>query len=176
MTARPTLMSFRSGLLVATVFLVVKLSYSQRPLSRKSHRLQLWRFRFRGGDYQEFAEIDYSKSPFSFSLLQDNDGSQTDPDGIPSRYLAMHNNRRDRALRAFEATLKWREENKIDTILARPHLNFDICKRIFPFYFCGRDDSNHLILLQRPGMINLELVEKNKISPEELLHRKSFLS
>jgi len=172
---RPTVPTFRWQLLISIfIFFLVNSAYSESPVSIKSHRfLQEWRYRFRGGDEKfskEVTKIDYSKSPFSFSLFQDKDGSQTDPDGIPSRYLAMQNNRRDRAKKAFEATLKWREENDIDTILARPHPNFDICKRIFPFYFCGRDDSGRLILLQRPGIIDLELVEKNKISPDELLN------
>lgn len=154
------LYSFRWQLSVSIAIFLVNFVYSERPAKFS----------------KEITEIDYSKSPFCFSLFQDRDGSQTDPDSIPSRFFAMQNNRRDRAKKACEATLKWREENDIDTILARPHPKFDICKRIFPFYFCGRDDSGHHILLQRPGFIDLELVDKNKISADELLNRKNFPS
>jgi len=118
----------------------------------------------------EKEEIEYSKSPYSFSLLQENDGSKTDPDGIPNRYLRMQNNNRDAAKKAFEATLKWREENDIDTILVRPHPKFDACNKIFPHYFCGRDDTNHVILLQSPGLINLKIADSNEISGEDLLY------
>eukprot|EP00980_Cylindrotheca_fusiformis_P013014 scaffold3250_cov105-Cylindrotheca_fusiformis.AAC.4 len=117
-------------------------------------------------------EIDFSISPYAFTLFQENDGSEADPDRIPRRYLQMQNQRRDDAKRAVEATLKWRKENGIDTILARPHSKFDVCKKIFPHYFCGRDDSGHIILLQRPGLIDLSIgASENGISGEDLLYR-----
>jgi hypothetical protein len=118
----------------------------------------------------QFPDVDYSLSPYATSLFQENDGSKTDPDGIPSRYLRMQNNRRDQAKKALDATLKWREENDINTILARPHHQFDICKTVFPHYFCGRDDTNHVILLQRPGLIDLPLAQANGLTGEDLLN------
>lgn len=114
--------------------------------------------------------LDFTKSPYAFSLYQDGDGSQEDPDGIPSRYLKMQGDRRDHAKKALELTLRWRKEHDIDTILARPHEKFDLCKRVFPHYFCGRDDSNHVILLQRPGLIDLNIAHANGMSGEDLLY------
>lgn len=116
--------------------------------------------------------IKVSTSPYSFNLFQEKDGSEADPDGIPRRFLRMQNDKRDQAKKAVEATLKWREENDIDTILARPHSKFDVCKKIFPQYFCGRDDDNHIILLQRPGLIDLSMAMDNGLSGEDLLYRK----
>jgi hypothetical protein len=116
--------------------------------------------------------IDFSASPYSFTLLQEMDGSETDPDRIPRRYLRMQNDKRDQAKKAVEATLKWRKENEIDTILARPHSKFDVCKKVFPHYFCGRDDGNHVILLQRPGLIDLCIATDNGLAGEDLLYRK----
>jgi CRAL/TRIO domain len=106
---------------------------------------------------------------YTFSLFQENDGSESDPDGIPRRYLKMQNHKRDHAKKALEATVEWRKEHDVDTILARPHPKFDICKDVFPHYFCGRDDSNHVILLQRPGLINLPLAHANGLTGDELL-------
>jgi hypothetical protein len=117
-------------------------------------------------------EIDFSASPYSFTFLQERDGSETDPDRIPRRYLRMQNDKRDQAKKAVEATLKWRKENEIDTILARPHSKFDVCKKVFPHYFCGRDDGNHIILLQRPGLIDLSIATDNGLAGEDLLYRK----
>jgi hypothetical protein len=113
---------------------------------------------------------DYSTSPYAFSLFQEGDGSQEDPDGIPTRYLKMQGLRRDNAKKALEATLIWREANDIDTILARPNTKFDVCKRVFPHYFCGRDDTNHVILLQRPGLIDLGVAEANGLTGDDLLY------
>ena len=106
---------------------------------------------------------------YVFSLFQDNDGSQTDPDGVPTRYLLMQNHKRKEAIAALKSTLKWREENDIDTLLARPHPKYDVCKKVFPHFFCGRDETGHVILLQRPGLIDLKEAAKNNLSGEELL-------
>ena len=108
-------------------------------------------------------------SPYIFTLFQQNDGSETDPDGIPRRYLKMQNNNREKAKHALEATIKWREENNIDTILARPHPKFDAAKTVFPHYFCGRDNTNHVILLQRPGLIDTRVGHANGINGHDLL-------
>ena len=110
-----------------------------------------------------------SSRKYIFSLFQENDGSQKDPDGIPTRYLKMQSYKRKEAKAALKSTLKWREENDIDTILARPHPLYDACKSIFPHYFCGRDETNHVILLQRPGMIDLKRAAKNGVTGKELL-------
>jgi hypothetical protein len=114
--------------------------------------------------------IDYSSSKYAFPLFQENDGSQTDPDGIPARYLKMQKDDREKAKKALEGTIKWREENDINTILARPHPKLDVCKKVFPHYFCGRDDTNHVILLQRPGLIDLPLAHANGLVGEDLLY------
>jgi len=110
-----------------------------------------------------------SLSKYTFSVLQEGDGHETDPDGIPTRYLKMQNERRDLAKTAFEKTVAWRKENDIDTLLARPHPKYDVSKAIFPHYFCGRDDTQHVILVQRPGLMDTKLANKNNVSGEDLL-------
>ena len=112
----------------------------------------------------------YESSPYAFDIFQDGDGSAIDPDGIPNRYLLMQQNDRFRAKAALEATIQWREENNINTILARPHPKFDICKKVFPLHLCGRDETNRVILFQRPGLINLDLASGNELTGEELLN------
>lgn len=114
--------------------------------------------------------LDFSASEYAFSLYQQGDGSDEDPDGIPTRYLKMQGGDRAKAKKALEATIKWREENDVDTILARPHSKFEVCKKIFPHFFCGRDETDHVILLQRPGLINLDLAKLNNIEGEDLLY------
>jgi hypothetical protein len=115
------------------------------------------------------SEIDYSASPYAFPLFQENDGSETDPDGLPNRYLKMQKMDREKARKALDGTIKWREEHDINTVLARPHPKFDVCKRVFPHYFCGRDDTDHVILLQRPGLIDLKIAHANGLAGEDLL-------
>ena len=121
-------------------------------------------------------DIDLSMSPYAFTVFQENDGSQTDPDGIPDRYLKMQNNKRPQAKRALEATIQWRQEENINTILARPHVKFDVCKKVFPHYFCGRDDSGHVILMQRPGLIDLKMGLANGLTGDDLLYHYIYNS
>jgi len=110
-----------------------------------------------------------STNDYTFSIFQEGDGHETDPDGIPLRYMKMQNNRRDLAKAALEKTVQWRKENDIDTILARPHPKYDVSKAVFPHYFCGRDDTQHVILVQRPGLMNVKLAHKNDLTGEDLL-------
>lgn len=113
----------------------------------------------RGGGRQE--------SPYS--LFQKNDGSEKDPDRIPTRFLEMQGGDREKAKKAVEATLQWRKENDVDNILVKPHPNFEICKSVFPHYFLGRDKSGDVIFLQRPALIDFEKAKKNGVSKEDLL-------
>jgi hypothetical protein len=104
-----------------------------------------------------------------FPLFQKNDGSDEDPDGIPTRYLKMQLHRREHAKTALQATLDWRKEHKIDSILARPHPDFDVCKAVFPHYFIGRDKDNHIVFVQRPSLLDLDLAKANNLDKEALL-------
>jgi hypothetical protein len=109
------------------------------------------------------------KYRYSFSLYQTGDGSETDPDGIPTRYLRMQGNERDLAAIALNKTLQWRREHDIDNLLAKPHSKFDLCKAVFPHYFIGRDKGNHILFVQRPALLDLEKAEAIGLSMDDLL-------
>ena len=104
-----------------------------------------------------------------FAPSKDGDGSESDPDGIPTRFILMQKGNREKAKAAFSATVSWREENGVNSILERPHAKFDQCKRIFPVYIPGRDVSNNVIFIQRVGMIDLDLGRKNGVTGDDLL-------
>lgn len=106
---------------------------------------------------------------FVFSLYQKGDGSESDPDGIPTRYLRMQENDRELAAKALESTLRWREEHDIDHILSKPHTKFDICKEVFPHFFIGRGPSGHVVFVQRPALLDLERARANNLTEQELL-------
>ena len=112
---------------------------------------------------------DESSVPYNFSLFQKGDGSETDPDGIPGRFLRMQKNNRPKAKAALEHTLAWRKQHDVDTILSRPHPKYDICKRVLPHYFAGRDPTGHVIFVQRPGKIQVEVGHVNNVTTDDLL-------
>jgi hypothetical protein len=111
----------------------------------------------------------------TFPATNPHDGSDADPDGIPTRFLAMKKENRPEAKEAWEAHLQWREEFQVDTLLARPHKLFDVCKAMVPHYFAGRDPHNNVIFVQRPAMLDFELMKRNNATMEDLLLHYTYV-
>ncbi|KAL7464603.1 hypothetical protein ACHAXS_004940 [Conticribra weissflogii] len=105
----------------------------------------------------------------NFSATTPNDGSQTDPDGIPTRFLQMKKNNRDEAKAAFAEHLRWRERFQVDTLLSRPHPKYDVCKAMVPHYFSGRDPHDNIVFVQRPAMLDFEIMRRNNATIDDLL-------
>jgi hypothetical protein len=115
-------------------------------------------------------------APLEYTLFQPGDGSETDPDGIPTRFIKMHSGKRDLAKQALAATLEWRQEQKIDQILNTPQLKFDLAKAVFPHYFLGRDMDDHVVFLQHPARLDLERARKNDLKEDDLLMHYVFVN
>lgn len=95
-------------------------------------------------------------SNFTFSLFQPGDGHEDDPDGLPGRYIRMQKGNRKKAKTAVEESLEWRAKYEVDTILARPHPEFDLCNTVLPRCFIGRDSTDHIIHSLQPGFLDME--------------------
>jgi len=111
----------------------------------------------------------------TFSATKSYDGSQSDPDHIPSRFLQMKKGDREAAKESFAATLAWREEFKVDTLLSRPHPRFDVCKALVPHYFSGRDPHGNIVFVQRPALLDFQLMRKNNATIDELMIHYIFV-
>lgn len=105
----------------------------------------------------------------TFGASKSGDGSESDPDGLPARFLKMQKGHREKAKKVFSHTLEWRAEHNVDTILWEPRPYYDICKSIYPHYFPGRDVLNNPVLVQRPGQLDLDKAHKYNITMDELL-------
>lgn len=112
---------------------------------------------------------------YYFPLCKPGDGSETDPDGLPGRFLRMQKGHREKAKHAFQHTLEWRAAHDVDTVLERPHAKFRACKAVLPHYFCGRDTAGHVVFVQRPGQINMELAKANHVSTQDLLQHYVYV-
>jgi len=119
----------------------------------------------RGGYIEEKTEGDTSSDT----------GSETDTDGLPQRYLIAHKHKRSKALVALNHTQVWRNEHDVDGLVGRPHSKFDLCKAVFPIHILGRDPSNHLIIIQRPGKIQFELAAKYNVTMDDLLFHYIYM-
>lgn len=109
-----------------------------------------------------------SESGLMFSIYQPGDGHEEDPDGIPSRFIRMQKGNRRKAKAAFEETMKWREENKVDSILTRTHPKLDLCHQILPHCFAGHDVSGNIVFCQRPGYFKVSM-EGDVLTTEDIL-------
>jgi CRAL/TRIO domain len=114
-------------------------------------------------------------SNFTFPLCQSGDGHEENQDSIPSRFLRMQNGNIEKARAAFHCTQQWRSENHIDTILNRPHIQFDLCKAILPHYFLGHDPKGHIVFCQRPGFANVNLMHEKNVSEYDLLMHYAYV-
>eukprot|EP00970_Alexandrium_tamarense_P008804 scaffold1700_cov181-Alexandrium_tamarense.AAC.6 len=119
----------------------------------------------------EITEVNATQTPLNLTFPATNayDGSDADPDGIPTRFLLMKKNNREEAKASFEEHLQWRKEFKVDTFLARPHRMFDLCKALVPHYFAGRDPHGNIVLVQRPAMLDFEMMRRNNATIDDLL-------
>ena len=105
-------------------------------------------------------------------ICQPGDGSEQDPENIPRTFLNMAKGNREVAKTALATTIEWRKKHQVDTILQRPHPNFDICKILSLHSFLGRDATGHVVFFQRPAVDadeHLELFTKNNMSNDDIL-------
>jgi CRAL/TRIO domain len=92
------------------------------------------------------------------------------------RYLEAHQNKEAPARKATLESLQWREQFQIDTILSRPHVNYDVAKRILPHYLIGRSAvTNHVVFIQRPGLSDLQLAKHNHVVIQDMLLQYAFV-
>ncbi len=110
-----------------------------------------------------------------FNVTQYGDGSESDPDGIPDRYLRMQKGNREKAKLAFDYTVQWREDHGINDILSRPYPTFDLCKRVFPVYIPGRDKEGNVVIVQRVGLIDFELGHAHNMTTDDILNYYLYL-
>ena len=123
----------------------------------------------RGGETVRNTTISNTTQNLIFHATKPGDGSSTDPDGIPNRFLIMQKQNRMKAKKAFEATLSWRSQYKVDSILSRPHPKYDQCKSIISHFFSGRDVQQNPIFVQQLGKIRFDLIKKNNLTADDLL-------
>lgn len=117
----------------------------------------------------EQIEVPTENEEYVFMASKHGDGSESDPDGIPTRFLKMQKGNREKAKAAFAATVQWREKHEVNNILSRSNPKFDVCKAIFPIYIPGRDAAGNLVVIQRPGLTDFESAHRNNITADDLL-------
>lgn len=89
---------------------------------------------------------------------------------IPIRFVRAENGDMSKASLRYQATLKWRRERGLDSILQRPHPKFDIIKANSSHSFHGRDKLGNPIFIERLGHLNWVALQNAGVGVEDLLY------
>lgn len=123
-------------------------------------------------------EFDDEQGPGSSKSLKVRGGA-FDPEGIPPppppptelplRFLRAGKGDPEEGLRRYEATLKWRRENKVDTILREPNFQFDLIKEHYPHFCHGKGKRGEPVFFEQPPKTNLKALREGGVDVDSLL-------
>lgn len=98
------------------------------------------------------------------------------PEELPLRFLRAGKGDPVEGQRRYEATLKWRAENGIDTILTEPHPNFELIKANYPHYFHLRGRNGEPVFFEQPPKTNLQAMRVGGVTLDGLLHHYAMVT
>lgn len=82
---------------------------------------------------------------------ENDEEGEVDAQTLDDRFIAGCNGDVEEAKRRYVATMKWRKENDIDTILLRPSRVFDDMKEVFTHYTHKKDKYGHPVTYEFLG-------------------------
>lgn len=91
------------------------------------------------------------------------------PEELPLRFLRAGKGNVEEGVRRYEATLAWRRDQKIDTILREPEPAFDLIKQHYPHFLCGKGKNGEPIFMEQPPKTNLKALREGGVTLESLL-------
>jgi hypothetical protein len=109
-------------------------------------------------------------NPFSRLL------SPAPPLELPERFLRAGKGDPEEGWRRYEATLQWRKENGIDTILVEPHLDFELIKSHYPHYYHLRGLNGEPVFFEQPPKTNLQAMRKGGVKLQGLLNHYAMVT
>ncbi|CAM9672586.1 unnamed protein product [Pylaiella littoralis] len=98
-------------------------------------------------------------------------------DKVPARYVRAFCGNEKHARQRWRATLKWRKENEIDSILNEPQPLFHDIRRYFPSHMSGRSRGGHIVVYEKLGGVDMRaLVREIGVTVPMLLRHWIFVS
>ena len=131
-------------------------------------------------------EEDSSYSESIYDDIQDNDNLQIaeqkfakylstlpppppPPQELPLRFLRAGKGDPVEGLRRYEATLAWRKQHGMDTILRQPCWQYKLIKQHYPSYCHLRGRNNECCYYEQPPRTNLKALREAGVTLEDLL-------
>jgi hypothetical protein len=98
----------------------------------------------------------------------------TDP--VPLRYIKAEKGDEVKGRERYVATLAWRQENELDTILSKAWPQFRLIKTHYPHYYHKRGLHGEPVYYEKPGKINLKALKAAGVTLTDLLHNYLMVS
>jgi CRAL/TRIO domain len=98
------------------------------------------------------------------------------PQQLPVRFLRAGKGDPVEGQRRYEATLQWRKEHGIDTILLEPHPNFELIKQHYPHYFHLRGKNGEPVFFEQPPKTNLAALKSGGIDLKGLVRHYAMVT
>lgn len=95
---------------------------------------------------------------------------------LPDRFLRAGKGNPEEGQRRYEATLEWRKENGIDTILVEPHPDFELIKSNYPHYYHLRGRNNEPVFFELPPKTNLQAMRDGGVTLPGLLRHYAMVT
>ncbi|RLN13785.1 hypothetical protein BBO99_00005535 [Phytophthora kernoviae] len=93
---------------------------------------------------------------------------------VPRRYLVAENGNVAKATERYEATLAWRKEMKVDSVLAMPQIHYDTIKKHYTQFLHKHDKLGHPIYIEKLSSLNMPQLKKAGIGQDTLLRHYLF--
>jgi hypothetical protein len=95
---------------------------------------------------------------------------------LPLRFLRAGKGNVEEGLKRYDATLQWRKEEKIDTILREPSPNFDLIKEHYPHYFHLTGKAGEPCFYEQPPKTNLKALKQGGVNIDKLLRHYAMVT
>jgi len=98
------------------------------------------------------------------------------PKELPLRFLRAGKNDPEEGWRRYQATLQWRRDEGMDTILREPNPQFDIIQQHYLHYFHGTGYHGEPVFYEMPAKTNLKALREGGVGLQLLLRYYSFIT
>ncbi|KAG1690212.1 hypothetical protein DVH05_028286 [Phytophthora capsici] len=93
---------------------------------------------------------------------------------IPPAFLVAENGNVVKALERYQATLEWRKQMRVDTILTVPQTHYNTIKTHYTQFLHKHDKLGHPLYFEKIGSINVRKLKKCGVSQETLFNHYLF--
>jgi hypothetical protein len=98
------------------------------------------------------------------------------PVELPTRFLRAGKGDPVEGQRRYEATLQWRRELGMDTILQQPNFNFELIKQHYPHFFHFKGRHGEPVFYELPPKTNLKALRNGGVTVPMLLRHYAMVT